>query len=81
MVVGVEDSGAEEVMQERDGVITFRVVFETGFEDVFNVGRVSGDDITMAFAWAEEGGSVGWGRSENLGGPVEEAVAVSYELW
>lgn len=44
VAVGVEDAGAEEVMEDGGEGGAFWVVVEVGLEDVLNVGRVGGDD-------------------------------------
>lgn len=53
---------------------TFWVVWEIGFEDVFNVGRVGGDG-------GHEGGNGGGGASgEEISGPVKNPVSVFEKL-
>lgn len=78
VAVDVEDAEAEEVMEVSEGAGAFGEGGEVGFEEVFDVGRVGGDDATGAETGEGEG--VGWGGGEDVGGPVEETVAVVEEL-
>ena len=46
---------------------------------MLHVGVVGGDDASD-FSWASEDGGVGGTVAEDLGGPVQEAVAIFEEL-
>ena len=77
-IVGVEDSVAEEVLEEVDEAFTLLVVLESGFEHVFHVVGVGRYDDVESVGVGDDGG-VGGAVIEELGGPFEEAVAVFEE--
>lgn len=75
MTVGVKDSGAEEVVEERDETGPFMVVIESGFEEMFDIWRVCGHD-PINFSGSDKYGRVIREGNENVSSPVEEPVAV-----
>jgi len=78
VAVGVEEAAAEEVPEHGGGVVALGVVGEVGAEEVLDVGGVGGDDARPHPGDPEAHPVVGAGDDE-LGGPVEEAVAVPEE--
>lgn len=65
-------------MEQRDEPLAFGVVVEVGLEHVLDVEGVGGHDA-MDLAGAAEDGGVGGAGGEDIGGPVEKAVAVLEE--
>ncbi|KAJ6829582.1 putative cytochrome P450 94B3-like [Iris pallida] len=74
VAVGVDDAAAEQVLERGDVAGALGVVAEVGLDDVLHIGRGGGEDD------AGEGDGVGRAGLEALRRPVEEAVAVLYEL-
>nr|GMD39896.1 chitin synthase 1 [Ipomoea batatas] len=73
--VGIENTGAEEILEKRYKPVPFGVILEIRLEHVLHVERISGHDA-VHFARAAEYSGVGGAGGEDVGGPVEKAVAV-----
>ncbi|OAY77828.1 hypothetical protein ACMD2_03187 [Ananas comosus] len=73
LAVGVEDAGAEEVVEGADEGGDLRVVVEAGFGDVLDGGGVGGEDERG------DGDGAGRGGEEELGSPLDHAAVVADE--